>query len=199
MKQRLADEQQKKAKIKYDTKNLDDIIAMLKKDYRLRVGVIGSKAKQKNGSKTNAEIGTFHEQPNGPGKGIIPRRSFLIDSILHELNFNSEKMKPIKKFLFTQFFDKKAPEKFLQDLGAKCLLAIETGFATNGFGRWKAWSASYEAKRKRMVKRMPSLFKGTGIRLKVARELIGLYSNILTLTGKLRHSISFKIFKNLKK
>lgn len=198
----MANEQQKKAKIKYDTKNLDDIISMLKKDYKLRVGIIGSKAKQKHGkdsNKTNAEIGTFHEQPDGAGKGIIPRRSFLLDSILHELNFNSEKMKPVKKFLFTQFFDKKAPEKFLQDLGAKCLLAIETGFATNGFGRWKAWSKSYEAKRKRMVKRLPSLFKGTGVRLKMARELIGLYSNILTLTGKLRHSISFKIFKNLKK
>lgn len=195
----MANEQQKKGKIKYNTKNLDDIISMLKKDYKLRVGVIGSKAKQKNGNLTNAEIGTFHEQPDGPGKGIIPRRSFLLDSILHELNFNSEKMKPVKKYLFTQFFDKKAPEKFLQDLGAKCLLAIETGFATNGFGRWKAWSASYEAKRKRMVKRMPSLFKGTGIRLKQARNLIGLYANILTLTGKLRHSISFKIIKNQNK
>lgn len=194
----MANEQQK-GKIKYDTKNLDDIISMLKKDYRLRIGVIGSQAKQKNGKLTNAEVGTFHEQPDGAGKGIMPRRSFLIDSILHEINFNSEKMKPVKKYLFTQFFDKKAPEKFLQDLGAKCLLAIETGFATNGFGRWKSWSAAYEAKRKRMVKRMPSLFKGTGIRLKVARELIGLYSNILTLTGKLRHSISFKIIKNQNK
>lgn len=194
----MANEQQK-GKIKYNTKNLDDIISMLKKDYKLRIGIIGSQAKQKNGNKTNAEIGTFHEQPEGVGKGIIPRRSFLIDSIIHEINFNSEKMKPVKKYLFTQFFDKKAPEKFLQDLGAKCLIAIETGFATNGFGRWKPWSAAYEAKRKRMVKRLPRLFKGTGIRLKQARDLIGLYSNILTLTGKLRHSISFKIIKNKNK
>ena len=116
---------EEKKKIKYDTQNLDDIISMLKKDYRLRVGLIGSQAKAKNGNLTNAQIGTFHEQPDGPGKGIMPRRSFLVDSIKHELNFNSEKMKPVKKFLFTQFFDKKAPEKFLQDLGAKCLVAIE--------------------------------------------------------------------------
>lgn len=192
----MADEQQK-AKIKYDTKNLDDIISMLKKDYKLRVGIIGAKAKAKNSENlTNAEVGTFHEQPDGPGTGKMPRRSFLLDSILHEINFNSEKMKPVKKFLFTQFFDKKAPEKFLADLGSKCLIAIETGFATNGFGRWKAWSESYTQRRKRMVKRMPRLFKGTGIRLKMARELYGLYLNILTLTGKLRHSISFKIIRN---
>ena len=191
----LADEQQK-AKIKYDTKNLDDIISMLKKDYKLRVGIIGAKAKAKNSENlTNAEVGTFHEQPE-KGTGKMPRRSFLLDSIIHEINFNSEKMKPLKKYLFTQFFEKKAPEKFLQDLGTKCLIAIETGFATNGFGRWKPWSESYTAYRKRLVKRMPRLFKGTGIRLKMARELIGLYSNILTLTGKLRRSISFKIIKN---
>ena len=188
--------QQQKAKIKYDTKNLDDIISMLKKDYRLRVGIIGAKAKAKNSENlTNAEVGTFHEQPE-PGTGKMPRRSFLVDSILHELNFNSEKMKPLKKFLFKQFFDKKAPEKFLQDLGTKCLLAIETGFATNGFGRWKPWSESYTAYRKRLIKRMPRLFKGTGIRLKQAKQLYGLYLNILTLTGKLRRSISFKIIKN---
>lgn len=190
---------EEKKKIKYDTQNLDDIISMLKKDYRLRVGIIGSQAKAKNGNLTNAQIGTFHEQPDGPGKGIMPRRSFLVDSIKHELNFNSEKMKPVKKFLFTQFFDKKAPEKFLQDLGAKCLVAIETGFATNGFGRWKSWSAAYTEKRKKMVKHVPGMLKGTGIRLKAARELIGLYANILTLTGKLRHSISFKIIKNQNK
>lgn len=194
MKQRLANEQQKK--IKYDTKNLDDIISMLKKDYRLRVGIIGAKAHAQNSENlTNAEVGTFHEQPY-PGKGKMPRRSFLVDSIKHELNFNTEKMKPVRKYLFTQFFDKKAPEKFLKDLGSKCLTAIETGFATNGFGRWKPWSESYTAYRKRLVKRMPRLFKGTGMRLKQARELIGLYSNILTLTGKLRHSIGFKIIRN---
>lgn len=192
----LANKQQKKAKIKYDTKNLDDIISMLKKDYKLRVGIIGAKAKAKNSENlTNAEVGTFHEQPE-KGTGKMPRRSFLLDSIIHELNFNSEKMKPLRKLLFTQFFDKKAPEKFLKDLGTKCLIAIETGFATNGFGRWKPWSESYTQQRKRMVKRIPRLFKGTGIRLKVARELIGLYSNILTLTGKLRRSISFKIIRN---
>ena len=64
--------EQEKGKIKYNTKNLDDIISMLKKDYRLRVGVIGSQAKQKNGKLTNAEIGTFHEQPNGAGCGHCP-------------------------------------------------------------------------------------------------------------------------------
>lgn len=185
-------------KIKFDLSGLEELILALKKNYTVRVGIIGAKARAKNNEKsnlTNAKLGTFHEQPNSPGKKL-PRRSFLEDSIKHEIKFNSEKMKPMRQKAFNLIFEKKAPQKFMADLGAKCLQAIEAGFATNGFGRWKAWSKSYEERRKKMIKKIPRMFKGSGIRLKEARELIGLYANILTLTGKLRHSISMKVFQN---
>ena len=184
-------------KIKFDLSGLEELLAALKGNYVTRVGIIGAKAKAKHNGKdnlTNAQLGTFHEQPDRPGKKL-PRRSFLEDSIKHELKFNSEKMKPMRAKLFKEVFQKKAPKKFMADLGSKCLIAIEAGFATNGFGRWKAWSKAYEERRKKMVKKIPRQLKGLGIRLKEARELIGLYANILTLTGKLRHSITFKIKK----
>lgn len=184
-----------KKEIEYDIKNLDEIIKALKNDYTLRVGIIGSKAKNvshKGSTKTNAEIGTFHEF----GTSKMPRRSFLEDSLKLKLKFNSEKLRDLKKVLFTQFFIKKAPQKFLQDLGAKCLMIIEEGFATNGFGRWKPYAASSEkaiAKKNKVL----TMDKAKNAKLPTYRRASNFWTfkNILTDTGKLRHSIMFKIIK----
>lgn len=184
-----------KKEITYDVKNLEDVINALKEDYTLRIGIIGAKATQtshKNSSKTNAEIGTFHEF----GTSKMPRRSFLEDSLKLKLKFNTEKMRELRRVLFTQFFIKKAPQKFLQDLGAKCLLIIEDGFATNGFGRWKPYAKSTEraiAKKNKVL----TMDKAKNAKLPTYRKASNFWTfkNILTDTGKLRHSITFKIIK----
>ena len=184
-----------KKEITYDVQNLNDLIKSLKEDYTLRIGIIGAKAKQaghKNSSKTNAEIGTFHEF----GTKKMSRRSFLEDSLKLKLKFNTEKMREMRRVLFEQFFIKKAPQKFLQDLGAKCLMIIEDGFATNGFGRWKPYAKSTEsniAKKNKVL----TMEKAKNARLSTYRKASNFWTfkNILTDTGKLRHSIAFKIFK----
>ena len=51
------------AQVKADLTEMYKLMRMLKEDYTVRIGIIGSQAaKQHKGSElTNAEIGTFHE------------------------------------------------------------------------------------------------------------------------------------------
>lgn len=182
--------------VKANTDGLDNLLSLLEKDYILRVGILGSKAKakqHKNSSLTNAEIGTFHEFGSEDGKHP-PRRSFLVDSLQFKLKFNEEQMKPIRQSFFKNFFDKKAPIKFLEDLGANCLLAIEEGFATNGFGMWKPLAASTMAafQRKHGIQGVTPESHLSKLR-KYVRLMSG--RNILTDTGKLRKSIGFKVIR----
>lgn len=193
--------------VKYDTEHLDNLIRSLKQEYFLRVGILGSKAKgshDKESGKTNAEIGTFHEF----GTKKMPRRSFLEDSLKFKLKFNEEQMKKIKKSLFKNMFQKTKPniQIFLQDLGAKCLEIIEEGFATNGFGKWKPLIfntfkersekayKNYNRIEKAMLSGKQEFDKNT-----LEDYIQQIHNpNILTDTGKLRHSISFKVQKRSK-
>lgn len=177
---------------------------MLKKDYFLRVGIIGSKATKthKNSDKTNAEIGSFHEFGSSDGKHP-PRRSFLVDSLKFKLKFNEEKLKELRSSLFKNFFDKKNPKLFLQDLGARCLTIIEEGFNTNGFGMWKPLTDKLFTKRlEKAIKSYNRLEKQmiSGKRT-YDKALLNKYFNevqnplILTDTGEMRKSISFKVMR----
>ena len=178
--------------------NLDDLIKSLKDNYTLRVGIIGSKAKashDKNSknSLTNAELGTFHEF----GTSKMPRRSFLEDSLKFKLKFNTEQMKELRNALFTQFFVKKTPKQFLQDLGARCLQIIEEGFATNGFGMWKPLASSTEQAVSKKHKQL-TMEQVSNKSIATYRKTLRFWGNrnILTETGKLRRSMGFKVFKN---
>ena len=169
------------AKVQADVSELEKLLKSLKTNYFLRVGILGTKAKNehdKDSSLTNAEIGTFHEF----GTSKMPRRSFLEDSLKFKLDFNTNDLKPLKKLAFNTFFIQRKPQKFFTVLGAKCLEIIEEGFATNGFGKWAPLSEAY---RQRKIK------KAKGKEKKFAAAI-----NILTDTGKLRRSISFKVMKN---
>ena len=68
-------------------------------------------------------------------------------------------------------------------LGAKALDIVIGAFETNGYGEWQSWSEAYEKQRVNKVKG------------KKKREQFWLNHNILTDTGKLRNSISFKVMK----
>lgn len=185
-----------KTKITYDVSNLEDLLRSLKNEYTLRVGIIGSQAKKQHKGKgkqalTNAELGTFHEfgsisVPNHP-----PRRSFLEDSLRFRLKFNSEQFKQIRKSLFNKFFEKKNPQQFLAELGAKCLEYINEGFETNGYGAWKSYSEAYWAKRNKVSE---GGAKRADAKLRRSWDYWMAHS-MLNVTGQLKNSISFKVFK----
>ena len=88
--------------VKFNMDNLNELIASMKTEYVLRVGILGSKAKAQHdgkGSKsglTNAELGSFHEF----GTKNLPRRSFLEDSLKLKLKFNDEQFREMRKSLF---------------------------------------------------------------------------------------------------
>lgn len=183
------------ANVKADLTELNRLLKMLRKNYTLRIGIIGNKATSEHGDDgiTNAELGTFHEFGSASGDHP-PRRSFLEEPLKMKLNFNNEDMKPFKKILWKQFFVKNAPEKFYMDLGAKALQVIESAFNTGGFGLWKPLSQSARRaweKRKGILgwqtARSIASFR-KGLNLSLDREP-------LTDTGKMRKSISFKVIK----
>ena len=178
-----------KAKISANIDNLDKLIKSLNaSDYFVRVGIIGEKATAKHDKKdgdnslTNAELGTIHEQPNNDGVKI-PKRSFLEMPLKLKLDFNGEAMKEIKKAMFKQLFIKRNAKAFFEYLGDKCWDIVNHAFETNGYGEWQPWSEGY-------LKRRASKIKG-----KKKRENFMHLHNILTDTGKLRNSITFKVMK----
>lgn len=165
------------AKIHYDDTELNNIMKMLKDDYTLRVGIMGSKASAQHGQDniTNVEIGTFHEF----GTSKMPQRSFLFKPLQEKLQFTDPEMAQLRKAVFKQFFLKNTPLKFFQDLGAKALEVVEDAFNTNGFGEWKPLTVRTENQFSKTRKRK---IKKNGYQ-------------ILTDTGKLRRSITFKVKK----
>ena len=194
--------------IKYDDSGLKDLTTALKKEYFVRVGIIGSKAlkvEHKNSKLTNAELGTIHEfgGKSKHGKDQPPRRSFLEDSLKFKLDLSAEKLKFLKKSLFKNLFEKGAPQQFLEELGSVCLQIIGTAFATNGFGMWKPLSMRYFEKRldkafKNYHRIEGQMYRGT---IKYDKAMLDDYlkeihnPSILTDTGALRKSISFKVMR----
>ena len=163
--------------VKADLSGLESLVKGLKDEYSVKIGIIGSNAKQQHDSKsglTNADIGTFHEF----GTKRMPRRSFFEDATIRKV-FSPDQMKDMKKILWKQFFVKNVAKKFMQDIGAKALDAVWMAFDTNGFGEWKPLTISTEQNFRKARKRN---VKKHGYQ-------------ILTDTGRLRHSISFKVIK----
>ena len=184
----MANEQ---TKVTADLEGLNKLLKNLKSEYFVRIGIIGSSAGQthRNSDLTNAKLGAIHEQPNNDGKKI-PKRSFLEMPLKLKLNFkeNEDTMKEIKKGFWKAYFqnvvNKNAIQQFYAQLGAKALDVVIGAFETNGYGNWVPWSKAYEKQRIRKVKG------------KRKREQFWLNHNILTDTGQLRRSISFKVMKN---
>lgn len=171
------------AEVKADLTEMYKLMRMLKENYTVRIGILGSKATaQHNGSDLqNADIGTFHEF----GTKKMPQRSFLMMPIGDKLNFNNEEMQDMRKFLFKQLFIKKAPQEFYKGLLSKALEIVNNAFATGGFGEWKPLAESTYARR---AKKLPK---------RVTKKSLSYWNShpILTDTGQLRRSISGKIIK----
>lgn len=171
-------------KINANINGAEEILKGLMKSYKLRVGIIGSKAHttHKDSEATNAEIGSFHEF----GTKNIPRRSFLLDPLEKNLDFTQDKMKPMRQVLFKQFFDKKAPQKFFERLGEKALEIVDEAFNTQGWSGGAGWAPlSMAAIRNRYTAKMS----------KKKKEEIKHYHAILQNTGQMKKSISYKVLR----
>lgn len=194
-------------KVKFNLDGMDELIKSLKDDYFIRVGIIGSKATATHDNKSNkttAEIGTFHEFGSQKVKDHPPRRSFLEDSLKFKIDFNTQQMQQIKKDLFKYVYQDKTPKKFLASLGAECLRAIKQAFETNGFGKWKPLASlkTVEKRYEKSIKGYERVRKAMeNGKMAYDKSLLNKYLDeainpqILTDTGKLRNSISFKIMK----
>ncbi len=194
-------------KVKFNLDGMDELIKSLKDDYFLRVGIIGSKATATHDNKSNkttAEIGTYHEFGSQKVKDHPPRRSFLEDSLKFKIDFNTQQMTQIKKDLFKYVYQEKTPKKFLASLGAECLRAIKQAFETNGFGKWKPLASlkTVEKRYEKSIKGYERVRKAMeNGKMAYDKSLLNKYLDeainpqILTDTGKLRNSISFKIMK----
>lgn len=182
----MANENSFNGKIEANLNGLDNILKGLMKDYRLRVGIIGTKAHatgHENSKATNAEIGSFHEF----GTKNMPKRSFLLAPLEHNLDFTSSEMKPMRKVLFAQFFDKHSPKKFFYELGAKAIEIINEAFDTQGWSGGAGWAPLSEATLRRRMSKVKS---------KKKKEELYHNHKILQDTGKMKNAISFKVFRN---
>lgn len=171
-----------KDKVKFESKKIDDLVRSLKKDYVLKVGIIGSKAKtshDKDSGLTNAEVGSFHEF----GLGNMPKRSFLEMPVREKIQFNQDQWKKIKKNIFNKMFVQNKAKEVWQDLGEKCVSVIMEAFDSNGFGQWAPWSTQY------------TNYRMNKIKSKKKREIFWSEHNILVDSGKLRNSITYKVTK----
>ena len=180
------------ANVKADMSGIESLIKGLKDSYSVKIGIIGSKAKGEHDSKsglTNAEIGTFHEF----GTKKMPQRSFLEMPITRKV-FAPEKLKDMKKILWKQFFVKTAIKDFMKMIGSASLDAIEDAFNSNGFGEWESLTArtmsAFESK-----KGITNWRTGTIAQFRKGLRIAG-GRQILTDTGGMRRSISFKVYKN---
>lgn len=193
--------------VKFDLQGMDDLIKSLNDGYFIRVGILGTKATATHddkSKKTTAQIGTYHEFGSEKVKDHPPRRSFLADSLKFKIDFNTQQMKQIKQDMFKFVFQERNPKKFLAVLGAECLRAIKEGFETNGFGKWKPLASlktvgeRYEKSIKGYERVLKAMQSG---KMAYDKSLLDKYINeaqnpqILTDTGKLRRSITFKIMK----
>ncbi len=160
-------------KVKANIDELNKLIRVLKKEKKVRIGIIGSKATAEHDTEsglTNAKLGAIHEfgadieHPGGTpykilangqarfvkkseGEGLpvteahdihIPRRSFLLDPLKDKL---PDKIKKLRKYIFKQIFDKKAPDDFYRLLMQESLKIVKDAF-NNGYPGWKPLTAA---------------------------------------------------------
>lgn len=161
-------------KVKANIDELNKLIRVLKKEKKVRIGILGEDAVKEHDSKsglTNAKLGAVHEfganikHPGGTpykilangkaqfvkkseGEGLpvtqphkihIPRRSFLLDPLQEKL---PNEIKQLRKYIFKQFFDKKAPDDFYRKLLEISLKIVKGAFDSGGYGQWKSLTAA---------------------------------------------------------
>ena len=175
-------------RIKFDMSGFKDLERQLKKDYKVKIGILGSQAAQIHKgegkqSLTNAQIGAIHEQPDNDGTKI-PRRSFLEEPLKENLytwikDNKRNAMKSIEKGKIREFFIAMA---------AEAENIVDEAFATNGYNTGTGWKPLSAKTLKR--EQRAHLKKRKTLRTYQER------TTILTLTGQLRRSITSKVISD---
>ena len=134
--------------IEFDVKGLESLVSVLegKESFHGVVGILGD-GEQRDGVKTNAEIGLRHEF----GDDKMPQRSFLrvplIDNLQNKLQesgaFTDEVAKEVIKSGSIKGWVEKAT------LVAESIV-IEA-FGTGGFGKWKPSNMKYKKNHQTLV------------------------------------------------
>lgn len=124
----------KNVELKLDTKKLDKLIDGIKKDtYKVKVGVIGAMAKQKD-SKTGMTVAGYGMVNEfGSVKRSIPERSFIRQPLNHHLK---EEIQANKEMFGDLLFKKQAITTAYEKLGVIAQNIIKESFLNKGDGSW---------------------------------------------------------------
>lgn len=153
--------------IKIDIKGLKKVQDKLGKSFRTDIGILANKNPVDIETGINmATLGQTHYYGSVSNK--LPARDWLKMPV--EMGIRKH-LKTYGKKLFTSIKDDKDLQQFHNFLGIQCLNAVMDAFDTNGFGTWASLSKNTIAKKKQNK------------------------DKILTETGQLRQSVSFKVEK----
>lgn len=179
-------------KVKANIDELNKLMRVLKKEKKVRIGIIGSKATALHDNEsglTNAKLGAVHEfgadieHPGGTpykilangksqfvkkseGEGLpvtgphtikIPKRSFLLEPLEAKL---TPQIKNLRKYIFKQFFVKKAADEFYNKLATMSLDIVTRAF-TEGYPGWQSLTAATK-RRKAKLGQSPKTLIGYG-------------------------------------
>jgi phage gpG-like protein len=165
-----------KPSLTYDLDDLNRFAKAVSKDYRVKIGILGSKDMRKEDGQSNASIGLVHEF--GSFSRNIPPRSFLrmplrikSTKIIESLAKTTLKLLGVGNY-----------KQVFKNLGIKCEEIIEEAFDTSG---WGAWAPNTH---KTVMSKTPSKLKQKLRRL--GQKITG---KPLIDTGALRRSITSKV------
>lgn len=90
-------------------------------------------------TKTNAEIGAYHEF----GGAKMPQRSFLRIPLTDNLNKYLKKSGAFKEATLKEVMRERNLFPWMQKVMVTCEAIVTDAFATRGFGKWPGWSNGY--------------------------------------------------------
>lgn len=127
--------------IESDFSGLEKLLAKLKTNTYVDIGILGEKGGNRKDGITLAGIGAVHEF--GSLDGSIPKRSHIVLPLAHKKDsIEKTAEKSMKQNLASANVD-----KIFSDIGIAGEAAIQEAFETGGFGQWQALEpATIEAK-----------------------------------------------------
>lgn len=123
----------KSLKVKYENKELRDILKAFKEKVAdIRIGVLG-KNTNRDGEATNAEVGAYHEF----GTSKLRRRSFLRQPLTTEYNKTLKKSGAFDKKTIEKIREEKTLFSFSKKLAVLGVETVLKAFDSGGFGKWE--------------------------------------------------------------
>ena len=118
----------------------------IKNPPKIHLGIVGTKA-ERSGGTSNAEIGAAHEY--GSVKHNLPARSFLRMPISEKLDESLKDAGMTDEGTLRKVIADGSIMPWLEKIRIVAKAIVLEAFATEGFGRWRKWSSSYEKRKKK--------------------------------------------------